>query len=101
MATAVVMPFTATGTALSKELALPNCPLEPSPQQRTLPVAKSAQLWEYPAATLVAPINPITRTGTALSKVSPVPSCPDVFAPQHCTTPVSSTAQVCTTEGRR
>src|SRR5207247_2231208 len=70
-------PMTATGTALSSVESLPSSPTSLSPQQRTAPVDKRAQVWLSPVAiATTADERPVTPTGTALSVVAPLPSWP-------------------------
>ena len=77
-------------------LPLPNWPQVLSPQHRTVPPPRSAQLWcHHPAVTPVAPVIPLTAAGVVLFAVVPFPSCPNWPCPQHWTVPFPSSAQEC------
>ena len=69
-------PGTAIGVALSTFVPSPSWPAAFQPQQRTSPLASTAQLWLYPAAIATAPCSPTTATGSALSVIVPSPSWP-------------------------
>src|SRR5437867_62287 len=75
----------------------PSCPKALEPQQRTVPSARSAQVWSAPAAIAVTLSSPGTVTGErSLARVAaePTPICPLKFLPQHFTVPLSMRAQV-------
>src|SRR5438067_2436031 len=63
MATAPVMPSTATGVALSIVVPLPNWPLPLRPQAWTVPSDVSDRLCRQPVAIAVTPPSPLTGTG--------------------------------------
>src|SRR5262245_39069454 len=101
IATAVVMPVTATGMRLSTPAApmpLPSCPLSLVPQQRTVPSNSSAHEKLAPAVTATAVGRSVTSTGTITraSVLVPLPSCPTLLEPQQRTVPSSLTWQVWT-----
>ena len=66
----MALPTPTTGTG--RELVL----VEPSPQQRTEPSPRSAQVWYQPALTAMALVMPVTVTGKELLVVAPLPSSP-------------------------
>src|SRR5436309_1650430 len=99
MATAVVMLLTVTGVGMGVtgcwspgELGLmaallPSSPQVLSPQQRTLPSWRSAQVCQPAAEIATAPEIPATVTGVEAVVTVPSPSWPDSFAPQQRTAP--------------
>src|SRR5205809_872015 len=104
MATAVVMLLTVTGVGMGVtgcwspgELGLmaallPSSPQVLSPQQRTVPSWRRAQVCQPPAATATAVVMPLTLAGVGLGALAvgdtvPLPSWPDSFAPQQRTVP--------------
>ena len=62
------------------------------PQQATVLLLLSAQVWSSFAETAVALVRPKTATGTFELLVVPLPSCPLVFWPQHFAEPPESRA---------
>src|SRR5687767_12636085 len=87
---------------MSLVLPYPSCPKDASPQQRTVPVESSAQVWRPPTAIWVAVI-PAPRSTSPTAEgdssspmlfVLPYPSCPECARPQQRTVPVDSSAQV-------
>src|SRR5262245_29047945 len=91
-------PATSAGVYWFAEVPVPSWPFWPHPQHFTLPVVRTAQVWEPPAVIAATPLeSPTTLTGTSLS--SPVawlsPSWPLEFEPQHFTPPVVVSAHVC------
>jgi hypothetical protein len=85
-----------TGVVELVLVPLPNWPHWLSPQHRTVPPPRSAQLWcHHPAVTPIAPVMPLTGTGVVLVAVLPFPSCPNWPCPQHWIVPFPRSAQVC------
>src|SRR5207249_2940087 len=112
MATAVVMPVTATGVGVgvtgspgegeTRMAPLPIWPQVLSPQQRTVPSWRSAQVCQPPAEMATAVVIPLTVTGVGLKvdgllgtgSLVPLPSWPRSFCPQQRTVPSPGSAQV-------
>jgi hypothetical protein len=89
------VPLMVTGLGEFVVVPFPSCPHWLSPQHRTVPSPRSAQLWcHHPAVTATAPVIPLTGTGVVRRVVVPSPSCPDVFSPQHWTELSPRSAQV-------
>ena len=64
IAVAVLIPMTVAGLTANSLLPWPACPWPLNPQQLTLPVARSEQLCEPPAAIAVTQLaRPATATG--------------------------------------
>ena len=81
---ATPVPCIVTGVEESVVVSLPNWPQSFWPQQRTVPLPRSAQLWcHHPAVMPTAPLIPLTGTGVVEFVVVPLPSCPNWFSPQH------------------
>jgi len=93
-ATAPLIPLTVTWIVEPLVVPFPSCPNWFCPQQWTVPLPRSAQVWSHPALTATAPAMPATCTGVAAVVVVPLPSCPDSLSPQHRTVPSLSTAHV-------
>src|SRR5689334_14350859 len=74
---------------------LPSCPKPLLPQQRTVPFARTAQLWEAPAPIATASVMPWTATGDGRACVVPSPSLPNTLSPQQATAPLTRSAHVC------
>ena len=82
----------------------PSCPLSLPPQQDTLPLSQTAQVWSQPNAILstVLPVGalvtskfvPTSPDESPLLSVSPRPSCPLLLSPQQIRSLLSMTAQV-------
>src|SRR3989442_6792136 len=104
MATAVAVVAAVTGVGVAvggvevagSVVPLPSWPKSFSPQHRTVPSARSAQVWKPPAVTAMAVVIPVTRTGvTELNEVvAGAPSWPGSFRPQHSSVPSGNRAQV-------
>src|SRR5258706_14338528 len=73
----------------------PSCPRALSPQQRTVPLARTAQLWRPLTDSATASESPDTATGTRRSVVELSPSCPCKLLPQQTTAPFACNAQTC------
>src|SRR5438067_9545032 len=65
------------------------------PQQKSLRLSVTAQLWPPPALTSAKRVSITMRVGAARSLKSPVPSWPTELRPQQSTCPASCTAQEC------
>src|SRR2546421_700443 len=90
-----VSPVTAVGVDLcSNVLSLPSWPLELSPQQRTVPSARRAQVWAGPAARATALAKPLTGTGVERGVAVPSPSWPLALLPQQRTVASAVRVQV-------
>src|SRR2546421_4049439 len=92
------IPVTSTGIGFAGvAVPLPICPEPPSPQQRAVWSASTAQVWlePGPAAIATAFWRPDTGTGVGESTMAPLPRVPLVLAPQHRTEPSCSRAQLC------
>ena len=77
------------GTVVEPRLALPNCPLSPSPQQDPV-VPVDVQLNRSPAVTTARPVAPVTATAVAAWLVFvPLPSWPEPPAPQQDAAPLA------------
>src|SRR5207249_6921130 len=112
MATAVVMPLTVTGVGVgvtglvgegeTRTAPLPSSPQVLSPQQRTVPSCRRAQVYQPPAEIATAVVMPLTVTGVGLKvdgrlgtgSLVPLPSWPRSFCPQQRTVPSPGSAQV-------
>lgn len=91
------MPVTSTGVTDETKVPSPSWPDEFRPQQVTLLLARSAQLWKRPAVIRVAELIPLTVTGNTVEegeapapggtkpKVVKLPNWPFSFSPQHLT----------------
>src|SRR5207247_2347923 len=86
---------TSTGAVRSVVELLPTWPGPFAPQQRTVPSARSAQLWDPPAAIATAFDSPDTAVGVVRRVVVPSPICPALLSPAHCTVPLASSQHVC------
>ncbi len=82
------------GLVLGDMVPLPSWPNELSPQQRSVPSRKRAQVWALPAAVCTASASPVTWVGLGRLVVLPSPSCPEEFCPQHDRVPSLSLAQL-------
>ena len=85
-----------TGLGEPVVVPFPSWPHSLTPQHRTVPSPRSAQLWcHHPAVTATGLLIPGTRTGIAELRDVPSPSCPNSFCPQHWTELSPRSAQVC------
>src|SRR5262249_25625432 len=85
IATASVMPWTATGEGRAWVVPSPSLPNTLSPQQTTAPLTRSAHVCDRPAAIATASERPTTAAAVVcgVALVVPLPTCPTVFRPQH------------------
>ena len=74
MAVAPVRPVTVTGDVAFAVEPLPSWPLRPLPQQRALPLDRTAQAWVPPTATWLAEEIALTPTGVDEVVVVALPS---------------------------
>ena len=67
------------------------------PQQLTVPLATSAQVWLWPATTATAVEMPDTTTAlnALLLPLTPFPSSPEPLEPQHRSVPSAMSAHAC------
>src|SRR5207249_4118392 len=99
---AVVIPVTGADGVVEIEPCgdpLPSWPQVLSPQQRTVPSWRSAQVCQPPAEMATAVVMPLTVTGvglgvSAVGETVPLPSWPRSFCPQQRTVPSPGSAQV-------
>src|SRR4051812_49885829 len=87
----------AAGARRSTEISVssPSCPMSFAPQQRSPPVAVTAQVKLGPAATSRAAVNTSVAGGANVSTYVPSPSSPLPLCPQQRTPPAIVTTQVC------
>ncbi len=85
---------TVTGAVLF--VVMPFSSLSPwfTPQQRTVPSLRRAQVCWEPAEISTAMLSPMTVTGAVLFVLLPFPSAPPMFDPQQRTVPSIRRAQV-------
>src|SRR5207249_119337 len=104
-AMALVIPGTGPDGVVDMEPSgdpLPSWPQVLSPQQRTVPSWRRAQVCQPPAETATAVVMPLTVTGVGLKvdgrlgtgSLVPLPSWPRSFCPQQRTVPSPGSAQV-------